>query len=253
MRTSSARANGWRCPQCGDVTTRDESGQGFVRHTTNRTCEFEKGQRDSGGVGVPSAVPKGSPPPRAGSPFKQGQETGAFGRWLTDYLRHPANREGSRVYYDHGDSSEPNVVAIKGFFGAQVSNLNRLADVDVMVVSRDQRARLLVEIEERDCSPKKILGDIMAISMCNHFAVRESGQQRYFDVDCSTHLVIAGVLPPQGNRLQKVDEILLPRIRQLTGFPDGIAPTNVDLVFRASIDETIRALQTLAQNHLPRM
>ncbi|MDE0000538.1 MAG: hypothetical protein OXQ89_22575 [Rhodospirillaceae bacterium] len=46
MKTLSALRNGWRCPQCGDQTTRDSKGQGFVRHLYNSDCDFERGERD---------------------------------------------------------------------------------------------------------------------------------------------------------------------------------------------------------------
>lgn len=46
MRTSTAKANGYRCPKCNDETSRDETGQGYVRHTRNADCDFEKGERD---------------------------------------------------------------------------------------------------------------------------------------------------------------------------------------------------------------
>ncbi len=47
MRTSTAKANGYRCPKCGDETTPDEAGLGYVRHTRNSECDFEKGERDA--------------------------------------------------------------------------------------------------------------------------------------------------------------------------------------------------------------
>jgi hypothetical protein len=48
MRTSTAEANGYRCPSpdCGDAVTKDPSGKGFVRHSTNADCGFERGERD---------------------------------------------------------------------------------------------------------------------------------------------------------------------------------------------------------------
>ena len=46
MKTLSALRNDWRCPQCGDQTTRDSKGQGFVRHLYNSNCNFERGERD---------------------------------------------------------------------------------------------------------------------------------------------------------------------------------------------------------------
>ena len=46
MKTLSALRNDWRCPQCGDQTTKDQKGQGFVRHLNNSNCDFERGERD---------------------------------------------------------------------------------------------------------------------------------------------------------------------------------------------------------------
>ena len=46
MKTLSALRNDWRCPQCGDQTTKDQKGQGFVRHLNNSDCDFERGERD---------------------------------------------------------------------------------------------------------------------------------------------------------------------------------------------------------------
>ena len=46
MKTLSALRNEWRCPQCGDQTTSDQKGQGFVRHLNNSNCSFERGERD---------------------------------------------------------------------------------------------------------------------------------------------------------------------------------------------------------------
>ena len=46
MKTLSALRNDWRCPKCGDQTTRNSKGQGFVRHLNNSNCDFESGERD---------------------------------------------------------------------------------------------------------------------------------------------------------------------------------------------------------------
>ena len=47
MTTSSAEANGYRCPQCGDDTKHDHAGRGFVPHKHNPYCSFERGLKDS--------------------------------------------------------------------------------------------------------------------------------------------------------------------------------------------------------------
>ena len=87
---------------------------------------------------------------------KQGQNTGDFGFWLTNYFKDTLAYQKFQIYYDHGDSTkEANVVATKGFIGENVTNLNRLTDIDVMIVSPRGSVSLLIEIEERYSSPKK--------------------------------------------------------------------------------------------------
>lgn len=46
VRTSTAAANGYVCPECQDRLNRDRSGKGFVSHATNPNCTFEQRQRD---------------------------------------------------------------------------------------------------------------------------------------------------------------------------------------------------------------
>ncbi|MDR3637837.1 MAG: hypothetical protein P4L84_28785 [Isosphaeraceae bacterium] len=46
MRTSTAEASNYICPECGDELTQDPSDKGFVRHKTNPDCPLERGERD---------------------------------------------------------------------------------------------------------------------------------------------------------------------------------------------------------------
>jgi hypothetical protein len=118
------------------------------------------------------------------------------------------------VYYDHGDPAiDTHVAATKGFFGTEVRNLTRLADIDIIVASPDQIAQLLIEIEERPCPPKKLLGDILAILLCNQFGVRDHGEQRIFRISPVTRLIVAGVVSSRGYGRRKIDEVIAPRLQ----------------------------------------
>jgi hypothetical protein len=150
-----------------------------------------------------------------------------------------------------GDSREPNVAAIKGFFGSEVTNLNRLADVDIMVADPDRPVTLPIEVEERSCSPKKVLGDAVAIMMCNRFVVRLNGNQHNFEVSPTTQLVVSGILPDCGNRVKKVENVIAPRFRELRPFNGGIDPRNIDFVFMPSIDRTVDELKAIVRQVLP--
>lgn len=186
------------------------------------------------------------------SGIQHGQNTGDFGSWLTVYLRDSRRYRDYQVYYDHGNrTTVANVVAIKGFLGADVTNRNRLADVDVMIVAPNKSVRLLIEIEERPSSPKKILGDVLASILCNRFAIRLNGEQQYFSVTSDSELIVAGIVPSSGNRLLKIEQIILPRIRQLSGLSDGICPSNVGLVFSDNIDSTINRVKDMIRKMFP--
>jgi hypothetical protein len=175
----------------------------------------------------------------------QGRDTDGFGRWLTGYLAASPTLSRYRVYYDHGDSTLDNVAAIKGFYGDSVTNLNRLADVDVMVVSPLGEVVLLVEIEERGSSPKKVFGDAVTILMCNHFAVGRGRAQECFAASADTRLIISGVMPDRGTRIAKIEQVAAPRFREFTGLAGGILPGNVDFAFAPDIVATVSRLKDM--------
>lgn len=182
---------------------------------------------------------------------KQGKETGDFGLWLT---QHYSSTE-LHIFYDHGDrNSHPNVAAVKGFYkqeGEKISNRNRLADVDVIVASKKNEILLLIEIEERPVSPKKVLGDVFAIILCNRFAVRINRKQTDFFVTLGTKLFVAGFVPGVGHRLRKIREVTMPRLMQFPGLPGGIHPhNNIELIFEASLQEAIARLKSKTESML---
>jgi hypothetical protein len=176
----------------------------------------------------------------------QGLETGKFGSWLATIMRADPRHQPWVVYYDHGDArSDPAVAATKGFFGSEVKNINRLADVDILIGSAAGAAHVLIEVEERPCSPKKILGDILALLLCNGFAVSVDQDQRVFRGSPDTRVIIAGVLPSAGHRIEKVEDVIVPRLRQLHGLSDGISPSNVHLIFSETIQASLRRTEGL--------
>jgi hypothetical protein len=183
---------------------------------------------------------------------EQGVETGKFGGWLTDYIESSPKHLGFKVFFDHGNQNRyPNVLAPKAFFGDTVSNSNRLADLDIVVLRPDGVADLIIEIEERPCSPKKILGDVLALMLCNQIAVRVDGEQDYFRLSPETTLIVAGVQPGGGQRLKKIEHVLQPRLHALAAPVDSIDPKQIQLVFAEQIAEVIGRLRTFAEQRFP--
>ena len=181
---------------------------------------------------------------------KDGIRTGEFGFWLTEYL---SRNSQYSVFYDHGIKQEaPNVAVIKGFYGHQVTNKNRLADFDVMIVNNDNdEAMLLVEIEESEMQPKKLLGDVFAALMCNRFAVRIENEQKYFGLSSKTQFIVAGVVPNRGDGKYKIRNIIKPRLQQFDVPDDSIQIDKVKFVFGEDISETIEELKNEIKNIFP--
>ena len=172
--------------------------------------------------------------------MNRGELTKEFGIWLTKLLE---KKNQYSVYYDHGkQGAESNVVAIKGFLGDRVTNANRLADVDIMVVSNG-KVVLLIEIEEGAMSPKKLLGDIFSSVMCNQFAVKIENENRYFSLSSETRLIIAGVAPFKENRLSRIEDTIMPRLRIFSFPKDGLQSNNIKVVAKTDIAKTIDELE----------
>ena len=120
---------------------------------------------------------------------KQGVETSVFGHWMCENIE---TQDGYRVYFDHGDSTDSHVVATKSFFGDQVSNENRLADVDAIVVDNSGEIAALIEIAERPLSPKKLLGVALAVLISDNICIMSDKQQITFKITDNTKFLIAG-------------------------------------------------------------
>jgi hypothetical protein len=139
------------------------------------------------------------------------------------------------------------VCAIKAYFGEGLSsNLNRLADVDVLIEGPGGEACFLIEIEERGVSPKKLLGDAMALILANRLRAGNNRSLSGRDVRLTpeTRMIIAGVLPEGGHRLGKLEQTIQPRLAQLKGLPGGLEPAKIELLFATS---TKKAMDRLRQ------
>jgi hypothetical protein len=180
---------------------------------------------------------------------QQGVATARFGEDLVEEFADPYV-----VYYDHGDPDKSdNVAACKAFYGTPeegVRNVNRLADIDALIADASGRALVLIEIEERPCSPKKILGDIFALAMSNHVAIGR-GDQAYFTIGAHTHVIIAGVLPEKGASREKVDTVIEARLSSFHREEHELSLCNVRLVFRESLSVALKNAFSSMEAALP--
>lgn len=173
--------------------------------------------------------------------MKPGGETGAFGEEITKKYG-----QENIIYYDHGDKNKnKNVFACKGFYGTSVGNDNRLADIDLFIADSDGNAKVLIEIEERASSPKKIIGNIFSIAMCNQVGIAiNKKKSTNFQITKETYLVIGGVIPTKGNRKYKIENIIKERIKIFKRDDvNGLDLNKVELYFDEKIESVLARIR----------
>jgi len=83
---------------------------------------------------------------------KQGVKTRELGEELVK--RNSRQSENYIIRYDHGNSSDPHVAAIKGYYSdnhnEKVKNENRLTDIDIMIADTQNN------IKSRKCDPEAV-------------------------------------------------------------------------------------------------
>ena len=174
-----------------------------------------------------------------------GAYTAQFGRWLTQTLRTSMQQPGYALFYDHGDPQvERNVGAIKAVYGNELSRRTQLAHVDLLVARPNRDIVLLVEIEETGVSPKKIVGDLVTLQMCNACYVSMAGVNQRYVITTDTKLVIAGVMADDGSKYEQA-KLIRARLGQFSAPQDSIAFQHVSYVFQASIQQVIEQLKQL--------
>jgi hypothetical protein len=130
---------------------------------------------------------------------QQGELTAALGKALQKEL---AGR--NTVYYDHGRAGEEGVGAISACLGEDLHRDNKLAELDIAILSPDKKAALLIEIEESADRPKTIIGDAMTICLSDQ--IRFKGKP--LDVGEWTTLLIISRKAPEmhKDRLEEIEK-----------------------------------------------
>lgn len=173
--------------------------------------------------------------------MKPGKNTRAFGEEITEKYK-----QKYIIYYDHGDKDKnKNVFRCKGFYGNGVKNVNRLSNVDLIIadISKSKYVKVLIEIEERASSPKKIIGDIFSIAMCNKVGIAiNKKNQEYFKITKNTYLIVGGVIPIKGKRKDKI-EIIKQRIKIFKRKDDGLDLSKVELYFDEKLEDVLTQIR----------
>lgn len=78
---------------------------------------------------------------------------------------------GINLFYDHGDSSKPEVCQPTTYVGNRYGSDATLSSVDI-VVTKEKNVFIAVEIEESQIRPKTILGDIFSVVLSDKIRIK---------------------------------------------------------------------------------
>ncbi len=102
----------------------------------------------------------------------QGVNTEAIADQLVTKLKaDPERYKDFKVYYDHGESSKPEVCKPTTYMGRRYGDDATLSKVDI-VVTKGKNVVLGIEIEESEVRPKTVLGDVFGIALANKMRIQ---------------------------------------------------------------------------------
>ena len=97
-------------------------------------------------------------------------------RAVAEQLKHKLDADtdrfgGIEVFYDHGDSSKPEVCQPTSYMGRRYGADATLSAIDI-IVTKGNNVILAVEIEESTVRPKTVLGDVFGIALADRIRIK---------------------------------------------------------------------------------
>jgi hypothetical protein len=83
----------------------------------------------------------------------------------------PERYRNIKLFYDHGDSSKPEVCEPTTYMGRRYGSDATLSAVDI-VITRGKNVLLAVEVEESTVRPKTVLGDVFGIGLADKIRIK---------------------------------------------------------------------------------
>jgi hypothetical protein len=116
---------------------------------------------------------------------------------LSAHLAKSDDFKGIKVFYDHGESGQSSVWQPTSYMGRRYGSDATLSGIDIVIV-RNGKAFLAVEVEESYVRPKTVLGDVFGIALANRVRI----QGRTYPIH-EALLMVAVVVGSSGRRREK--------------------------------------------------
>ena len=126
-----------------------------------------------------------------------GDRTKRIAEQLSARLSKSDDFKGIKVYYDHGESGHASVCQPTSYMGRRYGSDATLSGIDIILV-RNGKAFLAVEVEESYVRPKTVLGDVFGIALANRVRI----QGRTYPIH-EALLMVAVVVGSSGRRREK--------------------------------------------------
>ncbi len=134
--------------------------------------------------------------------IRKGINTIAIAKKLQENLERDEGRYGDiELFYDHGDSSEPGVRRPTTYMGRRYGADATLSVIDI-ILAKDKRVFLAVEIEEGKVRPKTIVGDIFGILLCDKIRVLN----RVYAIKKAV-VIVAIAVSDKGRQVEKYERL----------------------------------------------
>lgn len=126
-----------------------------------------------------------------------GDRTKRIAEQLSARLAKSDDFKGIKIYYDHGESGYASVCQPTSYMGRRYGPDATLSGIDIILV-RNGKAFLAVEVEESYVRPKTVLGDVFGIALANRVRI----QGRTYPIH-EALLMVAVVVGSSGRRREK--------------------------------------------------
>lgn len=174
--------------------------------------------------------------------MKHGRLTREIAETLQKQLNaEPKRYPGVRIFYDHGDSSKPEVCQPTSYMGRRYGTGATLSGLDIVLV-KNSRVVLVVEVEESEVRPKVVLGDVFGAVLADGIRIKNR-PYRLKDVV----IVVAVAVSAPGRRSEKYARLERHLHRCLCALNQGGRDTGVKKVriVTAERDDLVRRIERL--------
>ena len=114
----------------------------------------------------------------------------------------PKRYSGIELFYDHGDSSKPEVCQPTTYMGRRYGADATLSAVDI-VVTKNKKVILAFEIEESTVRPKTVIGDVFGIALTDRMRI----QGKHYSIK-NTAMIVAIADDGNGKQSEKYQRLV---------------------------------------------